>query len=517
MTSALSTSQGLLTRASNRLKGLLADNSDLLQADLHFSIDNDVQRRQTGELRRKLRRATAAIKAATSKVEEALYKYSNTAEQLDENTPSIPELAKQITENSEAAQALLDQANKPTPSSHEGQQVVSELWKKGHMAAGCLCGACRLCGTSGHHTSICKKLYETTEIPRTPPATKPTKKPASKSTTQASTISASAKVNSVVFDQVHSEISDTILHVNDNAGSLILVGRVQLLNPTTAALEPVHTMLDTGADRSFISTELAERLQLKDVDSKRLSISTFGSNTPMVKRCGITVLKVWDANGAPHSFSVTKIDKITDTLQRNNLCLGDKRFLCDNDIQLSIEERRNPDEEEDHGGPQARYNLRLRARRITSRPSFLHLTTTSILPLLMTILLAHNAIATQTTTTSSPIQGHLTCVSGGVHLTSHNVRRYELCAENHCQVKDNPQANETVLFPPEVTLHQHHVQWKLSNGEFITMLDTVCPPVSFCDNVRCWFCTANVFKPECSPHTAIVVSAIVLYITIAVI
>ncbi|KAK5981907.1 Peptidase A2 domain-containing protein [Trichostrongylus colubriformis] len=111
MTSALSTSQRLLTRASNRHKRLLADNSDLLQADLHFSIDNDVQRRQTGELRRKLRRATAAIKAATSKVEEALYKYSNTADQLDENTPSISELAQQITENSEAAQALLDQAN----------------------------------------------------------------------------------------------------------------------------------------------------------------------------------------------------------------------------------------------------------------------------------------------------------------------------------------------------------------------------------------------------------------------
>ncbi|KAK6755879.1 hypothetical protein RB195_014335 [Necator americanus] len=30
------------------------------------------------------------------------------------------------------------------------------------------------------------------------------------------------------------------------------------------------------------------------------------------------------------------IAKITETLQRNNLCLEDKRFLCDDGIQLSI-------------------------------------------------------------------------------------------------------------------------------------------------------------------------------------
>ncbi|EPB68636.1 hypothetical protein ANCCEY_12265 [Ancylostoma ceylanicum] len=93
-------------------------------------------------------------------------------------------------------------------------------------------------------------------------------------------------------------------------------------------------MLDTGADRSFISNELANRLQLQDVDSKRLTISTFGSNMPIVKTCGITVLQMWDANGAPHTFMVTRIDKVTKSLQRNLICLEDKRFLCDNDLQL---------------------------------------------------------------------------------------------------------------------------------------------------------------------------------------
>uniref|UniRef100_A0A183G707 DUF1758 domain-containing protein n=1 Tax=Heligmosomoides polygyrus TaxID=6339 RepID=A0A183G707_HELPZ len=101
-------------------------------------------------------------------------------------------------------------------------------------------------------------------------------------------------------------------------------------------LEPVYVMLDTGADRPFISNELAARLQLTDVDSKRLTISTFGTRPPMVETCGITVLMMSDADGSPHAFTVTRIDKVTDALQRNNLCLERKQFLCDNDLQLSI-------------------------------------------------------------------------------------------------------------------------------------------------------------------------------------
>ncbi|KAK6736011.1 hypothetical protein RB195_018970 [Necator americanus] len=92
--------------------------------------------------------------------------------------------------------------------------------------------------------------------------------------------------------------SDTVLHVHDNVESLVLVGQAQVLNPATAALEPAYVMLDTGADRSFISNEQADRLQLEGVDSMQRSINTFGPNTPILKTCAITVLKMWDGNGA---------------------------------------------------------------------------------------------------------------------------------------------------------------------------------------------------------------------------
>ncbi|VDP19011.1 unnamed protein product [Heligmosomoides polygyrus] len=94
---------------------------------------------------------------------------------------------------------------------------------------------------------------------------------------------------------------------------MVLAGQAQVLKPITAALEPDYVMLDTGADRLFISNELVARLQLKDVDSLRLS--TFGTRPPMEKTCRITVLKMWDADGSPHAFTVTRIDRVTSSTQ----------------------------------------------------------------------------------------------------------------------------------------------------------------------------------------------------------
>ncbi|VDO20680.1 unnamed protein product [Heligmosomoides polygyrus] len=58
--------------------------------------------------------------------------------------------------------------------------------------------------------------------------------------------------------------SDTAPRVNDNADAMILTGQAQVFNTATAEFEPVYVVLDMEADRSFISNELAARLQLKD-------------------------------------------------------------------------------------------------------------------------------------------------------------------------------------------------------------------------------------------------------------
>ncbi|VDL81122.1 unnamed protein product [Nippostrongylus brasiliensis] len=95
-------------------------------------------------------------------------------------------------------------------------------------------------------------------------------------------------------------------------------------------------MLDSGADRSFVSIDLAHRLRLPEKESTVLKINTFGSATPVTKNCSTTEIKLWDREGIPHSYSVTTVDVLTEPISRSTLSPEDKRFLYENDIVLSI-------------------------------------------------------------------------------------------------------------------------------------------------------------------------------------
>ncbi|KAK6017661.1 hypothetical protein OSTOST_16812, partial [Ostertagia ostertagi] len=111
--------------------------------------------------------------------------------------------------------------------------------------------------------------------------------------------------------------------------------------------------------------------------------------------------------------------------------------------------------------------------------------------------------------------GTIQCTAGGVLITTRNVMSYELCAEGYCIVRDNPPAMETLHLPPEITLHEHTIHWKASNGKKLKTIETTCPAGPFCSRVDCWFCTANVFNPECQPRTAIITMTVIIYIAVA--
>ncbi|ETN84094.1 zinc knuckle [Necator americanus] len=190
--------------------------------------------------------------------------------------------------------------------------------------------------TSRYHTSICKELFSSQEARQKPPLRKVPQKQITKPQPPKAKTS---KINTVASNngsKGEKKASDAVFHVSNTTKVLILTGQAKVLNPATQALEPVYVNLDTGADRAFISSSLAERLQLKDVDSSRLSIGTFGAHKPFERTCDITVLRMWDAEGVPHTFTVTKIDAITKPLTRSRLSQEDKRFLFENYIHLSI-------------------------------------------------------------------------------------------------------------------------------------------------------------------------------------
>ncbi|KAK6048640.1 hypothetical protein COOONC_13855 [Cooperia oncophora] len=95
------------------------------------------------------------------------------------------------------------------------------------------------------------------------------------------------------------------------------------------------------------------------------------------------------------------------------------------------------------------------------------------------------------------------------------MKSYELCSEGSCITRDNPPESELIRLPPEITLHEHKVHWKVTNGTKMKTVETTCPAMPFCPQVDCWFCTANVFNPACQPRTAFISMAVLLYALIA--
>lgn len=100
---------------------------------------------------------------------------------------------------------------------------------------------------------------------------------------------------------------------------LVLVGEARVLNEQTSTLERVHLLLDTDADRSFISKDLVDELQLKDLHTLTLKISTFGSQKTMEKRCGVAILQIYDCMGKAHKFSVARVEHHRDNSQTQAL------------------------------------------------------------------------------------------------------------------------------------------------------------------------------------------------------
>ncbi|KAK5985526.1 hypothetical protein GCK32_010130 [Trichostrongylus colubriformis] len=156
---------------------------------------------------------------------------------------------------------------------------------KDHMVSQCTGGPCRLCKQHGHHTSVCRQLFSAPTKPSAAQDVKNMPQPQTqgKTTPKRSKTSISTEVNTTLTEQsqVQDVVLNTAVYVNHHRNGTnvhILVGQAQVLNPRNQALEVVHVMLDTGADCSFISTQLADHLELRDIKSVELSISTRNSH-----------------------------------------------------------------------------------------------------------------------------------------------------------------------------------------------------------------------------------------------
>ncbi|KAK5971506.1 hypothetical protein GCK32_018151, partial [Trichostrongylus colubriformis] len=379
-------------------------------------LDEDSRRVYVASKRRELCKWKTVLESEVSNVSRALENYSSTADDLDPQTPSLPEILQKVLRKKEqdsperswdtatmlsAAKnyiamelKVVSRTNKKREhhlseaqsfkekmsSSRESKRTTD--WRncfycgrqdhvprdcdfvrtrearldiirkkklchncgaKDHLVSQCPKGPCRLCKQHGHHTSVCRQLFSAPTKPSAAQDVKTVPQPQTqgKTTPKRSKTSISTKVNTTLTEQgqVQDVVPNTAVYVNHHRNGTnvhILVGQAQVLNPRNQALEVVHVMLDTGADRSFISTQLADHLELRDIKSVELSISTFGSQQPLKRTCGVTELQMWDAQGKAHKVTVTKIDTVTEPILRSNLSHEDKQFLCDHNMSLSI-------------------------------------------------------------------------------------------------------------------------------------------------------------------------------------
>ncbi|KAK6763916.1 hypothetical protein RB195_024304 [Necator americanus] len=136
------------------------------------------------------------------------------------------------------------------------------------------------------------------------------------------------------------ETAETLPAAEANVGKVdLLVAQARTWNHRKSEFEEVYMILDTGADRSFISATYTEQLGLDETGTSQLKIRTLGSDTPIEKCCTTTCILIEDRRGIRHNITVAMVDFISGELQRTPLDEADCNYLSQHDISLSIPNR----------------------------------------------------------------------------------------------------------------------------------------------------------------------------------
>ncbi|VDL78098.1 unnamed protein product [Nippostrongylus brasiliensis] len=222
-----------------------------------------------------------------------------------------------------------------------------------HQVAACLSGNCRNCN-GRHHTATCTKTTEQVQSKDSRAATDPKRtitqpqsrlnKPTTKEIPKRKPTQSSRQLAVTAEAEKPLEVETTVLQTYEQQPSsttprnkvVLLVGSAQVFDFNNKKHEAI-VLLDTGSELSFISNDFAGKLNLPTVDNKTLSISTFNSQSPTVKKCEIAELQLCDVEGRHHNLRLHKTDYIMDTIQQAELKQEDLSFINLHDIALSLQ------------------------------------------------------------------------------------------------------------------------------------------------------------------------------------
>ncbi|EPB65880.1 zinc knuckle, partial [Ancylostoma ceylanicum] len=252
------------------------------------------------------------------------------------------------------------------PSIHQRRTYMQQhrrclnCGKEGHFVKDCTSKGCRYCTGMKHHHTLCPQrhnLGETTDqtpprartntntpqnrppVPNVPRSTKRHVKTAVATAQPVQTTDSSATYPDITDTAQHSP-QDTSILQNSTVDALdnkvlLLTGVARVRDEARDDWKEVEILFDTGADQSFISSALAEELNLKCTKEKELTMYTFGSTDPKPTKCRHTTLDLWDNQGQKHPVRLCTTPVLTSKGQTTQLDHADLAFVAQHNIHLS--------------------------------------------------------------------------------------------------------------------------------------------------------------------------------------
>lgn len=144
------------------------------------------------------------------------------------------------------------------------------------------------------------------------------------------------------FGTVLSTIKDNNAHHEGNNEIQPKANTVLLLSGAAKVKDSAHDqwrevgiLLDTGADQSFISHDLAEELGFVCEAQKGFMVYTFGATKPKHTTCKLTTLELLDDCGVRHEMRLHTAPVITAVTKSAQLSTADLAFMVKRNIRLS--------------------------------------------------------------------------------------------------------------------------------------------------------------------------------------
>ena len=126
----------------------------------------------------------------------------------------------------------------------------------------------------------------------------------------------------VVTEPISTITENTLLASDEQV--LMQTATAEVENLEKSIRQAIRLLLDTGSQRTYITEQLAEKLQLPIKGSETMTVYTFSTSKPRQLQTPVTELRLLMKDGSSLHLRVNVVPKITGTLQR--ACFDTKKI-----------------------------------------------------------------------------------------------------------------------------------------------------------------------------------------------